>query len=516
MRYNRFTLAYTDDDQHLEAHFLKHYCLRHLRFIRLCLYFSILIYGSIGIIDAILFPAQKQILWCIRYLIVMPFFMVMTYLTFSRHYLRIWQYCHFVLTLVIGLASVGMIAIIPSPGNAHYFQVIVVVLIVNYALIRTRFITAAAAGLTIYTAYVLVVHMGIQTPWDIRLTNSYFLTMVVIVGMSISYAIEKSERNDFYLTQVLEQQKQTLDQVNHTLERRVKERTEQLEQQIEQRKRVEAVHSALESRVRQSQKLDAIGTLAGGIAHDFNNVLGAMIGYTELIRDMPPGKDPRTLQNIEEILKAGSRAKKLIRQILTFSRQDDQEATPVQLDLLVKEVVKLIRATLPATIKIRRHIPCQAIVMADPTQLHQVIMNLCTNAAHAMQVSGGELGVSLTEVEIDTDFAAQYPSISPGPHIRLSVSDTGPGIAMEIRDRIFEPFFTTKKPGEGTGLGLSVVHGIIKNHQGAISLYTEPGRGTTFSVVLASQSRAAALRAATTKSTSIINRLSLLIAPSPL
>ncbi|MGD9212663.1 MAG: ATP-binding protein, partial [Desulfobacteraceae bacterium] len=484
MSYNRFTLTFTGKDRHLENHFLKYYYLRHLRFIRLCLYFSLISYGSIGILDAILFPDHKQFLWFIRYVIVMPLLGIITYLTFTKHYTRIWRYCHFLLSIITGLASVTMIVIIPPPKNLHYFQVIVMVLIFNYTLIRARFTTAAASGTIVYVTYVIVVHMGIQTPWDIRLSNSYFLTMVVFVGMFISYAFEKSERNDYYLSKILGKQKERLDQINHTLELRVKERTEQLEKQIEKRRQVEAVHNALESRMRQAQKLDALGTLAGGIAHDFNNVLGAMIGYTELIRDTPPIKDYRTIQNIEEILKAGSRAKKLIRQILTFSRQDEQEAVPVKIDILVKEVAKLIRATLPATIKIRRNIRCSSIVMADPTQIHQVIMNLCTNASHAMQKTGGEMEISLTEVEIDDDFAAMYPSLSAGTHIRLAVSDTGCGIAKEIQDRIFEPFFTTKKPGEGTGLGLSMVHGIIKNHNGAISLYTEPGKGATFSVYL--------------------------------
>ncbi len=482
--FNPLTLAFTGSARHLESHFLEHYCTSYLRFLRMCIYFSMTAYSSVGLLDALLFPDYKYTLWLIRYALVMPFFIIAIYLTYSKCYPRIWQYCNFVLTLITGLSALAMIMIVSSPGNFRYIQVIVIVLFFNYALIRTRFIIAALAGGIIYASYVIAVHMFYPTPWDIRLTNSYYLTMVVIIGMFISYAIEKSERSNYHLSYILKQQKEKLDIANRTLEQRVQERTEQLEQQIEERKRVEETHRTLEQRFRQSQKMDAIGTLAGGIAHDFNNVLAAMIGYTELIRDTPPTKDARTLQNIEEIIKAGSRAKNLIRQILTFSRQNEQEVSPVQISLIVKEVSKLIRATLPATIKIRRNIRSNSMVMADPTQIHQVIMNLCTNAAYVMQAGGGDLGVSLTEINIDAEFAQQHPSLIPGPHIRLSVSDTGPGIPNNLKERIFEPFFTTKKQGEGTGLGLSVVHGIVKNHNGAIGVYSEPGQGTTFSIYL--------------------------------
>lgn len=485
MEHNRLTLTFTGNSRHLENRFLDQYYIRNLRFLRMCLYFSLLIYGSFGLLDIFLFPTDKETLWFIRYSLVLPVLIAVIYLTYTRWYTRIWQYCHFAIITATGFGALAMVTITPPPQNLHYFQIIVVVLFFNYALIRARFITAAIAGGSIYLSYVFSVHFIGNTPLDLRFTNSYFLTMVVIVGMFISYAIEKSERSNYYLSFMLNQHKEELNLSNRDLEQRVQERTEQLGQQIEKRKRVEKVHNALESRMRQSQKLDAIGTLAGGIAHDFNNVLSAMIGYAELIRDTPPPKDHKTHQHVEEILKAGNRAKNLIRQILTFSRQDEQEASPVQVDTIVKEVSKLIRATLPTTIRIRRHIRSRSIVMADPTQIHQVIMNLCTNAAYAMQANGGgELGVSLTEVDIDLEFAEQHPPLKPGPHIRLSISDTGPGIPKEMKDRIFEPFFTTKKQGEGTGLGLSVVHGIIKNHNGSISVYSEPGQGTTFSIYL--------------------------------
>jgi signal transduction histidine kinase/CheY-like chemotaxis protein len=482
--FNRFTLAFTGKDQHMENGFLTQYCLRYLRFLRICLYFSILSFGSIGFWDAILCPSCKHTLWLIRYSLVLPLFMVVIYLTYTRWYPRIWQYCHLVLILATGFSTLAMIMIIPSPKNLHYFQVIVVILFFNYALTRTRFIFGTAAGGIISIAYIVTIHMDNHIPGDIRLINSYFLTIVVITGMFISYVMEKSERKNYYLSNRLNRQKEQLDESNRNLEQRIQKRTKQLEKQIEERRQAENVHRTLESRLRQSQKMDAIGTLAGGIAHDFNNILAAMIGYAELIRDTPPSKDARTHQNIEEILKAGNRAKNLIRQILTFSRRDEHEISSVQIGLIVKEASKLIRATLPATIKIRRHICSNSLVLSDPTQLYQIVMNLCANSAYAMQSGGGELGISLTDVEVDSNFVDHDPPLTPGPYIRLSVSDTGPGIPKKYMDRIFEPFFTTKKNGDGTGMGLSMVHEIVRKNKGIVNVYSEPGKGATFSIYL--------------------------------
>ncbi len=240
----------------------------------------------------------------------------------------------------------------------------------------------------------------------------------------------------------------------------------------------------MEKQLRQAQKMEAIGTLAGGIAHDFNNILAAILGYTELSqRDLQ--EDSKLYKHLQQVLQAGYRAKDLIKQILAFSRQGQQEVKPLQISLIIKEVLKLLRASLPTTIEIRQNIRShKSLVFADPTQIHQLIMNLCTNAAHAMRHSGGILEVSMSEIEITPRDANHYHGLSAGPFIKLSVTDSGHGMAPEISERIFEPYFTTKKPGEGTGMGLSVVHGIVKSHNGDISVYSEIGKGTTFNIFL--------------------------------
>ena len=237
----------------------------------------------------------------------------------------------------------------------------------------------------------------------------------------------------------------------------------------------------MEERLRQGQKLEAIGTLAGGIAHDFNNILSAIIGYSELAL-MKLAADSEICSDIKEVLTAGNRAKRLVGQILTFSRQNKKEKRPVQVGLIAQEALKLLRSSLPATIDIRKNIQSHALVLSDPTQLHQIFMNLCTNSAHAMRGKGGILEVTLSDQEIDSNFVSAHPGIQPGTYLKLTVSDTGHGIPSEIMDFIFDPFFTTKDKGAGTGLGLSVVHGIVEGCGGTMTVYSEPDQGTTFNL----------------------------------
>ena len=255
-------------------------------------------------------------------------------------------------------------------------------------------------------------------------------------------------------------------------------------QDLTERKRTEEEKKNLIVRLQQAQKMQAIGTLAGGIAHDFNNILGAILGYSEMIQeDCPIGSQMRS--DIDSVVEASHRAKELVKQILAFSRQSESEERVLQPALVLKEAMKMLRASLPKTIDIRQRIDPEAgLILADPTQIHQVITNLCTNAFHAMEETCGILNVSLKNKEFFLADLVSEPHVRPGHFIEISVGDTGPGIAPEIMDKIFDPFFTTKEVGKGTGMGLAIIHGIAKQSGGFVSCTSSPGQGTVFFVYL--------------------------------
>ena len=240
----------------------------------------------------------------------------------------------------------------------------------------------------------------------------------------------------------------------------------------------------LEAQLRQAQKMEAIGTLAGGIAHDFNNILSAIMGYTDLaMADVPAGT--QTHEFLQEVWKAGSRATDLVKQILTFSRRREEPLGPLRLEPVVREALKLLRGSLPATIEISTDMGDDLpAVLADPAEIHQVVMNLCTNACHAMGEAGGTLTVRVFEVSIDARHARRQRDLRPGRYVQVSVRDTGHGMERETMERMFEPFFTTKQAGEGTGLGLATVHGIVKRHKGTVEVDSAAGKGTEFRVMI--------------------------------
>jgi PAS domain S-box-containing protein len=240
----------------------------------------------------------------------------------------------------------------------------------------------------------------------------------------------------------------------------------------------------LEKQLCQAQRMEAIGSLAGGVAHDFNNILAAIIGYVELAQLDIMAHSPLG-EKLDKVLKASLRARDLVKQILSFSRQTEFEMKPIQIGLITKEVLKLLRATIPTTIDICQNIESEtARLMADPTQIHQLIMNLCTNATHAMEISGGVLEISTATIKLDAENANDYPELIPGHYLKLTVSDTGHGMDRDTLERLFDPFFTTKGPAKGTGMGLAVVHGIVKRHKGAILVESEPCMGSSFHVIL--------------------------------
>lgn len=272
------------------------------------------------------------------------------------------------------------------------------------------------------------------------------------------------------------------------LEIRVKERTaelkkanEKLTNELLERKRFEKERAEMIMQIQKSQKMEAIGTLAGGIAHDFNNILSAVIGFTQMSIAKTPGGS--SIENhLNQVLQAAHRAKDLVRQILTFSHQTKEEGQPTRIKTIAKEVIKLLRASLPSTIEIMSELNSDAYVMADPTRIHQVIMNLCTNASHAMEEKGGIIRIRLENILVTSNDNPFSPDLCAGQYVGLHVLDSGHGMTQEVKDRIFDPFYTTKKEGKGTGMGLSVVHGIVKRCKGTIQVESSPGSGSTFRV----------------------------------
>ena len=248
-------------------------------------------------------------------------------------------------------------------------------------------------------------------------------------------------------------------------------------------KRVKETLTKTERQFRQASRIEALGTLAGGIAHDFNNILTAILGYTELgLASVPKGS--RTQRNLQEVLTAGHRAKHLVLQILAFSRQSGQGKKPTPIHAVIEDALKLLRATIPSTIEIRPSLMTEASVLADPAQLHQVLVNICTNAEYAMRETGDRLEIMLEDWDVTEANVQSVSGLQIGPHVRLTIQDNGAGMSSDVLERMFDPFFTTKPIGEGSGMGLAVVHGIVASHGGALMVDSSIGKGTKIEVYL--------------------------------
>jgi signal transduction histidine kinase/CheY-like chemotaxis protein len=490
MKLNLLTLSFSSDFRDLENAFLEDYHHKFRKHFRYSVTFGILFYGLFGLLDAQLLPARKTDLWLIRYGIVCPSLICFLFLSFLPVFKKYMQLVLATAIVLGGLGIIAMIIIAPPPVNFSYYAGLILVFMFGYTFVRLRFIWATAAGWTIVACYEIAALWISPTPSAVLLNNNFFFISANIIGMLACYAIEYFARKDFFLARLLESEQDKVTAANRELERRVAERTsqlmhanEELKDEIDAHKRLETEKERLQHQLQQAQKMEAIGTLAGGIAHDFNNILSAILGYTELILlELEP--DHAISGNLKQVVKAGNRAKDLVNQILAFSRQSPQNIHSIKIQPIVKETLGLLRASLPKNIKIESSIESDLCgISADPTQIYQVLMNLCTNAAHAMEKEGDLLRIDLKNVEVGPDDMVPYPDLQPGSYVMLTIEDNGHGIDPSIQDRIFDPYFTTKAPGKGTGMGLSVVHGIVKSHGGTISLASTPGQGSTFNVL---------------------------------
>lgn len=307
------------------------------------------------------------------------------------------------------------------------------------------------------------------------------------LSRSFDAMTEKLNISHLKLENEITEHKQTqeyLYKAHDELELRVKERTRELEEANESLRHETNERRQIEEQLIRSQKLEALGTLAGGIAHDFNNILAGIIGFTEMVlEDIEP--DSPEHRRLELALGAAYRGRDLVKQILVFSRQSEQDKKPLALTQIIDETLKLLRPAFPSTIEIVWKNPIDdGRILADPVRMHQILMNLCTNAAHAMRQNGGVLELGVSRAVVVEGTPTPVAEMVPGEYVVLNVSDTGCGMEPEILERIFDPFFTTKREGEGTGLGLAVAYGIVKNHGGYVAVESKPGKGSTFRVYL--------------------------------
>lgn len=488
---NYLTLSFTGDLSQYEKEFMEDYFKRSLNPFRFSLILSMIFYGAFAFLDIVAVPSLKELFWFIRFGIVFPVLIAVYIFSYSKPFKK---YMQIVISCIMFITSFGIIIMIiyaAKVGNYSYYAGLILIFIFGYTFIRARFIYAVIAGWSVIISYEISAIWVSQTPVAILVNNNYFFISANIIGMFISYFLELSARKEFFTRILLEQEKENVKTANDALEKRVQERTMQLsnanldlKKEIEIRQKFERERAELEKQLFQLQKMETIGTLAGGIAHDFNNILTPILGYTDMAREELP-EESNLRFDIEQINNAALRGKDLVQQILTFSREVDFVKKPIQLQPIVAEALNLLKASFPPSVKIKQYLnPMIGTVLANSTHIHQIVINLCTNANHAMMKTGGILEVKLDAANVDQKSAEKIPNLKKGDYIRLTISDTGYGMDIKTQERIFEPFFTRKEVGSGSGLGLSVVHGIINNYGGAIAVDSTPGEGTTFTIYL--------------------------------
>jgi signal transduction histidine kinase/ActR/RegA family two-component response regulator len=488
---HNLTLSFTGDLSQYEKEFQEDYFKRSLNAFRFSLILSMIFYGAFAFLDAVTIPSLKGVFWFIRFGVVFPVLISVFIFSYFKPFKK---YMQFIISCIMFITSFGIIIMIIYAArieNYSYYAGLILISIFGYTFIRARFIYASIAGWLIVIVYEISAIWISHTPVTILINNSSFFISANIIGMFISYFLELSTRKEFYMRKLLEQEKENVKTANNALEKRVQERTKQLsnanldlKKEIEIRQKFERERVELEKKVFQLQKMETIGTLAGGIAHDFNNILTPILGYTDMAREELP-EESNLRFDIEQINNAALRGKDLVQQILTFSREVDFEKKPIQLHPIIAEALNLLKSSFPPSVEIRQNLdPKIGTVLADPTHIHQIVMNLCTNANHAMMKTGGILEVKLDSIRVDQKSVEKIPELKKGDYVRLIISDTGYGMDIKTKERIFEPFFTRKEVGSGSGLGLSVVHGIINNYGGAIGVDSTPGEGTTFTVYL--------------------------------
>ncbi len=485
MELNPLTLAFPGD---LEKRFLEDFFMTALPMIRLSLLSAMFLYGFFSILDAQLAPALKEKLFFIRFIIVWPVLIIVIGLSFTNIFKKYSQQASALALIVAGGGIIAMIAILPPPISHSYYAGLILVFIWGYTFGRMRFIWATAAGWIIVAFYEIIAISVTETPVSILIGNNFFFISANIIGMFACYSIEYYARRDFFLAMHLEKEKAIIRDVNQKLEIIIQERTSQLlktnldlRQEIEERKRAEEKREELEFRLKQVEKMEAMGTLAGGIAHDFNNLLMGIQGNASLVLLSLEPSHPfyEKLKTVQDLVRSGA---DLTKQLLGFARGGKYQAKPTDLNELVRKSSQMFGRTKKELSIFTNMAEKIWIVDVDQSQIEQVLLNLFVNAWQAMP-GGGKLFITTENLSLSTDYAALH-DLKPGKYVKISITDTGIGMDKATIQRIFDPFFTTKEMGRGTGLGLASAYGIIKNHEGMITVYSEKGHGATFNVFL--------------------------------
>jgi signal transduction histidine kinase len=489
---NPVTLSFTGKAKVFERRFIEDYTANTLIPYRLSLLVGIIFYAAFFILDNILYPEIKDKLLVIRFYFIIPILTVFYILSFIEKFKRNLQILIFLSMIIASSSIILMVKIIDESYSSYYYYTgVIIVLFFGYSFSRIRFFYGLITGLTIIFIFEITYIFFIDTPFHIFINNNFFFLSANVVGLANAYAIEYSSRKNFFFRVMLEREKKKVLDANNNLEKRVIDKTrqllkanEQLKNEIVQRDKYKQEKSDLEYQLFQLHKIETIGTMAGGIAHDFNNILTPILGYSGMILDeLQPGSNLK--EDAEQIHSAAKRGKELVQKILTFRGQIDSKKEPLELNEIVKETIDLAKVSSSENITIKTFLNKDTgTVFADKTQIHQVIMNLIVNAIHAMKETGGILKVSTSKQTLKATKISESPNTETDTYKVITITDTGKGMDKQVMDRIFEPFFTTKNVGEGTGLGLSVVHGIIKNHNGFIEVDSTPGKGTTFRVYL--------------------------------
>lgn len=461
------TLSFRDKD--LEAGFREDFFTRNLRHFRQDLLLGCFLYAVYGILDIWIIPDTLTTTWYIRYALVCPLLLGIFFFTFSRLSRRFLEPALSLACFTAGAGIIAMIVLASPPGSHLYYAGLLLCLLFYF---RLRFLTGSALSWSIFALYETAILLDARTPTPILISNTFIFLSFIIAGMFLCYSLERYKRSDFLLRRTIQSKNDEILSTNRELEREIRER-----------KQAEEENRSLEAQLFQSQKMEAVGQLAGGIAHEFNNILAAIVGYAGFLR-MKMGKDDPLRSYVEKITCSGNRAARLTQDLLSFSRK--QRVYPELTTL--NDIISSVRPLL--SMMIGKHaelsVSCcdtPVFLMADAGLLEQVLVNLASNARDAMP-DGGFLTVRGDVVEKEGEFTHAHGTGQPGRFACITVSDQGHGMDEATRARIFEPFFTTKEVGRGTGLGLAMVYGIVRQHHGYIDVASKPGEGATFTVYL--------------------------------